>query len=51
MSAWSEQTRTASVHALASSILAGCGSGSDAEDDEVCEFVDDDWEVEGKEED
>ena len=51
VSAWSEQTRTASVHALASSILAGGGSGSDAEDDEVFEHVDDDRAVEGKEED
>ncbi len=52
VSAWNERTRTASMHDLASSILAGGGSGSDAEDDdEICEYVDDDQRVEGKQDD
>jgi hypothetical protein len=41
------------MHDLASSILAGGGSGSDADkdDDESCEYVDDDQREEGKQED
>ena len=49
MSAWNERTRTASMHDLASSILASGGSRSDVEDDdeEICKYVDDDQQVEG----